>query len=424
MPLTDTRISKAAKKPHPYKLTDAKGLYIEIRPSGAKLWRYRYRIAGKENLYALGEYASAPRGETLEQKEQRIAGGHLTLEEARAKRLEARALVKQGIHPAHRRAHGKAAQIGANADTFQSIATEWLGQMSKTWAPRNLRQVESALEAGLYPYIGRVPVGEIEADRLLELLEQSERRSGPRAAMKLRALASRVFRYAIVRRRGKADPAALLKGAIHPNPVQHHKPLERDRIKVLEEAIEADSLASRETQIALHLLLLTFVRAGELMGAEWSEFDLEQAEWRIPAARMKMREQHIVPLSVQAVALLRELQHRTGRGRYLFPNRQRRDAHMSTSTLNVALIRMGFKGEFSAHGFRATASTMLNEIGYRPDVIERQLAHRERNQSRAPYNHAEYLPERRQMMQQWSDVVDGLVSGDKNVLSGRFGKAA
>ena len=423
MSLTDTRIRNASRKSHPYKLTDAKGLYIEIRPSGAKLWRYRYRINGKENLYALGEYAEAPRGETDDQKTQRIAGGHLTLEEARAKRLEARALVKQGIHPAHRRARAKASQIDANAETFQAVAKEWLAQMSKRWTPRSLRHAERALEAGLYPYVGGLPVREIEANRLLELLEQSERRSGPRAAMKLRALASRVFRYGIVKRRCNLDPAAMLEGAITPNLVQHHNPLPRERIKALSDALDAD-MGNRETGIALRLLLLLFVRPTELRAAEWSEFDLDAGEWRIPAARMKMRDPHIVPLSDQAVALLRELQHRTGRGRFLFPNERRRDAYLGATTLNVALDRMGFKGEFSAHGFRATASTILHEIGYRADVIERQLAHKPRDGVRASYNQAEYLPERRQMMQQWSDVVDEFVRGEKKVLAGRFSKAA
>jgi integrase len=241
--------------------------------------------------------------------------------------------------------------------------------------------------------------------------------------MKLRQYASQVFRFAIVNQCGDTDPAMLLKGAIHALPTRHSKPLPRNRIKALSEALAVD-MGYRETAIVINLLLLLFVRSVELREAEWSEFDLDAAEWRIPATRMKMRSPHFVPLSAQAVALLRELHHRTGRGRYLFPNVRRRGACMSASTLNAALDRMGFKGEFSVHGFRATASTLLNEMGYRPDVIERQLAHKPRDAVRASYNQAEYLDDRRQMMQQWADVVDQLAAGDKRVLTGRFSKAA
>ena len=263
---------------------------------------------------------------------------------------------------------------------------------------------------GLFPYIGSAPVQTVSPARLLELLRQSEKKSGPKAAMKLRQYASQVFRYAIVNQCGEADPAMVLKGAIHAPPTKHRKPLSRDRIRALSEAIDAD-MGNRETQIALKLLLLLFVRPSELREAVWTEFNLDASEWRIPAQRMKMRQPHVVPLSAQAVELLRELHHRTGRHHYLFPNTNRRDACMSASTLNAALERMGFKSEFSAHGFRATASTLLNEIGYRPDVIERQLAHQDRNKVRASYNQAEYLPERRAMMQQWADMLDALAQG-------------
>jgi integrase len=405
MALTDTRIRKANPGKAPRKLTDDRGLYIEIRPTGAKLWRYRYRIAGKENVFALGEYPEVGLGQ------------------AREDRDAARKLVKQGIHPAHRRAEAKAAQVMANADTFQAVATRWLDEKRKTWAPRTALRAERALTAGLYPYIGSVPVRTVTPARLLELLRQSEKRSGPIMAMKLRQYASQVFRFAIVNQCGDTDPAMLLKGAIHALPTRHSKPLPRNRIKALSEALAAD-MGYRETGIVINLLLLLFVRSVELREAEWSEFDLDAAEWRIPAARMKMRSPHFVPLSAQAVALLRELHHRTGRGRYLFPNVRRRGACMSASTLNAALDRMGFKGEFSVHGFRATASTLLNEMGYRPDVIERQLAHKPRDSVRSAYNQAEYLDDRRQMMQQWADVIDQLARGDKKVLTGHFSKAA
>lgn len=422
MPLTDTRISKAKQRRAPYKLTDERGLYIEIRPTGAKLWRCRYRIGGKENVYALGEYTSRPKKETASETLARIDGGRLTLLEARTEREKARALVKQGIHPAHRRAEVKAAQIVANTDTFEAVATRWLADRLKTYAPRTVALAESALQAGLYPYIGSQPVRSITPARLLELLRQCERRSGPAAAIKLRQLASKVFRFAIVNQCGESDPAMLLRDAIT-HVTKHRKPLSRARIKALLDAIEVDS-GNPETRIALRLLLLLFVRPTELREAEWTEFDLDGAEWRIPASRMKMREPHIVPLAPQAVALLRSLHARTGSGRYLFPNVNGRTC-MASGTLLVALTRMGFiNGEFTPHGFRATASTLLNEMGYRPDVIERQLAHKPKDAVRASYNQAQYLAERRQMMHQWADVVDEFARGDKKVLTGRFVKAA
>lgn len=422
MPITDTRIRNCKVRNTPNKLADGRGLYIEIRPTGTKLWRYRYRIGGKENVYALGEYALAPRNETAAEARDRISGGRLTLLEARTERDKARALVKQGIHPSHRRAEAKAAQIAANADTFEAVAGRWLAEKRKIWTPRSVASAEAALRAGLFPSVGSLPVRSITPGRILELLRQSERRSGPAAAIKLRQLASQVFHFAIVNQLSDSDPATLLKGAIT-HRTRHHKAIPRDRIKALFDAMDA-YMGNRETKIAMTLLLLLFTRTGELRGAEWSEFDLDACEWRIQANRMKMRQQHIVPLAPQAIALLRELHARTGMGRYLFPNTNRRDTYMSASTLYNALTRMGFKGEFSAHGFRATASTSLNEMGYPPDVIERQLAHKPRDSVRASYNRAEYLEERRQMMQQWADVLDGLAKGDKKVLTGRFSRAA
>jgi len=230
---------------------------------------------------------------------------------------------------------------------------------------------------------------------------------------------SAIFRYAAATLRADADPAAALKGAIHRTKVKHCKPLSRDQIASFISALDTYG-GYRTTVIALRLALLFFVRTVELRAAEWVEFDLDHAEWRIPAERMKMREPHIVPLSQQAVELLRELHTLTGGQRWLFPNYRRPKTCMTATTLNRALERMGFNGKdsigFSAHGFRATASTILNETGYRPEVIERQLAHKERNNVRASYNQAEYLKERRAMMQQWADMVDDMAK-EKNKLT-------
>jgi integrase len=267
-----------------------------------------------------------------------------------------------------------------------------------------------------------LPIRSVTAAHLLEIVRRVEKRA-PTVALLLRQWCSAVFRYAVATLRADGDPTVALKGAITRPKVQHNKPLSKAEIPRFLEKLEQVG-GNRTTKIALRLLLLLFVRPIELRAGEWvGEFDLDGREWRIPAARMKMREPHAVPLSLQAVELLLELKTITGGSRWLFPNNRRPKTHMGATTLNRALDRMGYSGKFSAHGFRATASTMLNEMGYRPDVIERQLAHKERNAVRAAYNQAQYLAERRDMMQAWADALDSIVAGGR-VVPIRTGKAA
>ena len=414
MPLTDTKIRNTKAEAKPIKLPDASGLYLEVRPSGAKLWRYRYRIAGKENVYALGEYVQVPEGETDEQAQSRRNAGKLSLAEARVKRGECRAMVKQGIHPAHHRQAERLATHAENANTFEAVAREWIAKKKPGWTPYYLRQVERFMQADVFPKIGKLPIRSVTAAHLLEIVKLIEGRGAETVAVLVRQWASAVFRYAVATLRADSDPAAALKGAIHRPKVEHHKPMSRDQIGDFVKALDGYA-GYRTTVIALRLMLLTFVRTVELRGAQWAEFDLDRAEWRIPAERMKMRELHIVPLSWQVVELLRELHTHTGGRTFLFPNYRNPKACMTATTLNRALERMGFNGKdsigFSAHGFRATASTILNETGFRSDVIERQLAHAERDKTRASYNQAEYMPERRAMMQQWADMVDSIAAG-------------
>ena len=402
MPLTDAKIRNTKSEAKPVKLVDGGGLYLEVRPSGAKLWRYRYRIAGKENVFAVGEYFNDKRG------------GHVSLDEARSERDKARALVKQGIHPAHHRQAERLATHAENANTFEAVALEWIAKKKPGWTPYYLRQVERFMQADVFPKIGKLPIRSVTAAHLLEIVKLIEGRGAETVAVLVRQWASAIFRYAVATLRADSDPAAALKGAIHRPKVEHHKPMTRDQIGDFVQALDGYA-GYRTTVIALRLMLLTFVRTVELRGAEWSEFDLDRAEWRIPAERMKMREPHTVPLSWQAVELLRELHTYTGGRTFLFPNYRNPKACMTATTLNRALERMGFNGKdsigFSAHGFRATASTILNETGFRPDVIERQLAHAERDKTRASYNQAEYMPERVAMMQQWADMVDSIAAG-------------
>lgn len=408
MALTDTKIRNAKAGDKPVRLLDGNGLYLELRPTGAKLWRYRYRIGGKENLFALGEYP------------------HVGLGDARAEREKARKLVKQGIHPAHNRQAQRAVQAADNANTFEAVAREWVEKKRLGWTAYYVRQVEGFLKADVFPYIGPLPLRGVTPAHLLAIVRRVESRGAATVALLVRQWCSAIFRYAVATLRADSDPAAALRGAIPRPKTAHRKPLARADIPRFMRALE-DYGGYRTTVIALRLALLTFVRTVELRAAQWTEVDLERAEWRIPAERMKMREPHIVPLSRQAVDLLRELNTLTGGQRWLFPNYRRPSTCMTATTLNRALERMGFNGKdsvgFSAHGFRATASTILNELGYRPDVIERQLAHKERNTVRASYNRAEYLAERQHMMQEWADLVDSMGRGEK-VIPGRFNRAA
>jgi integrase len=401
MPLTDAKVRNTKPDKKPFKISDAGGLYLLVKPNGAKLWRWKYRIAGKENHFAIGEYS------------------RVSLGEAREARDAARKLVKQGIHPAHNRQAQRLAQVAENANTFEAVAREWISKKKPGWTAYYLRQVERFLEADVFPYAGNLPIRNVRAAHLLEIVRRVQGRGAETVALLVRQWCSAIFRYAVATLRADGDPAVALKGAITRPKTEHRKPLSREQIGAFTKALDSYG-GYRTTVIALRLALLTFVRTVELRAAEWTEINLDRAEWRIPAERMKMREAHIVPLSRQALELLRELHTFTGGQRWLFPNYRRPKTCMTATTLNRALERMGFNGKdtigFSAHGFRATASTILNEAGYRPDVIERQLAHKERNKVRASYNQAEYLEERRAMMQQWADLVDDMVKEESKVM--------
>ena len=426
MALTDVKIRGTKPSEKPVKLTDAGGLYLDIRPSGSKLWRYRYRIAGRENLYAMGKFCQAPSRESAVEAVLRKASGRFTLAEARQERDRCRALVKQGIHPAHNRHAQRAGQFSENANTFKAAALEWIENKKSGWSPYYHRQVERFLERDVFPHIGSFPVRSVTAAHLLQIVRRVEGRGAKTVALLLRQWSSAIFRYSIATLRADADPAAALKGSITRPRTDHSKPLTRADIPRFIAALDSYG-GYRTTVIALRLIMLTFVRTVELRAAHWEEIDFNRAEWRIPAGRMKMREQHIVPLSRQVLERLRELHTLTGASSFLFPNYRRPKSCMTATTLNRALERMGFNGKgsmgFSAHGFRATASTILNELGYRPDVIERQLAHSERNSVRASYNRAEYLAERRTMMQEWADLVDEMAAPDTKVIPGCFGQA-
>lgn len=385
MPLTDVKIRQAKPGSVPIKMTDGGGLHLEVKPNGSKLWRYRYRLDGKENTFAIGAYPD------------------VSLADARAERDAAREHVRAGRHPSHVRQTEKATQLAENRNTFKVVAEEWiedrLGQRTQTYRD----QCRRAFVNDVYPAIGRMPMREITAAQVLAILRKMDGRGATTLALQVRQWISAVFRFGVATLRADADPAAALKGAIQRKAINHSQPMSREQLGEYLAAVDRYK-GHRGTVIALKLLPMLFTRTGELRCAKWPEFDLDKALWEIPAERMKMRRKHLVPLPDQAIELLRELRKITA-GELLFPGLRDPSRPISPTTLNRALEYLDMKG-WHCHDFRATASTHLYEMGrWRAEVIELQLAHVERNRVRAAYNHAQYLAERRQMMQSWADTV-------------------
>lgn len=393
MALTDSAIKSFRNStPSTVKLADEKGLFLLITASGAKLWRVRYRFAGREQLLALGAYPD------------------VSLKEARLRRDDIRRQVAAGIDPSAARKTAKAAQAGEGS--FEALALEWYHQFSPNWAPGHAGRIYRRLEVDVLPWIGKRPIAELGAPELLACLRRIQARGALETAHRALQTLSQIFRYAVATGRAVRDPAADLRGALPPVRVKHFATLiDPKAIGALLRDLDGYE-GSFVTRCALQLAPLLFVRPGELRQAEWAEIDLDQSEWRIPGAKMKMRHAHIVPLSRQAVAILEDLHPLTGKGRYLFPGLRSAHRPMSENTVNAALRRLGYaQDQITGHGFRSMASTLLNEMGWHRDAIERQLAHAEADGVRAAYNRAEYLPERRKMMQAWSDYLDGLKQG-------------
>jgi integrase len=422
MPLSDRRIRNAKPKASRYRLSDTHGLALEVSSAGGRYWRYRYRLDGKENIFAAGEWCSAPYGETVEHAAKRRASGRLTLAEARIERVKWRAMVVRGSHPLRAKRAEKLVAAASNANTFDAVAAEFVQKRGQEWGVVYRKNFTRYLERDVSPDIGSMPIREVNSTQVLAILRKVEARGSLSAAAAGRSYVGQVFRYAIATGKADIDPTFALRGALETREVQHHPPLERSDLPAFFEALSADG-ASQPTQIAIRLLAFVFSRTIELRAASWAEFDLDRAEWRIPANRMKMRRPHVVPLPTQAVALLRELHALTGDQQWLFPNTRRPKTYMGGTTINRAIERMGFLDRFTAHGFRATASTLLHEAGFDSRLIEMQLAHQDRNKSRASYDHSARLPERRQMMQSWADMLDEMMKPNSNVVSIRHQSA-
>jgi integrase len=395
MPLTDTAIRNAKPQNKQYKLTDEKGMYLLVNQTG-KYFRLDYRFAGKRKTLALGVYPE------------------VKLAEARGKRDDARKMIANGIDPCQVRKIKKSIQIEQSENSFEAIAREWHGKFSSKWADSHAKKIIRRLELYIFPWLGSRPIADISPPELLSALRRVENKGVLETAHRAQQNCGQVFRYAIATGRAERDPSADLRGAL--TPAKHGRMatiIDPKKIGELLRAIDGYE-GTPVAKSALKLAPLVFVRPGELRHAEWAEIDLDKAEWRIPAEKMKMKDPHIVPLSTQAVEILNEIQPITGQGRYVFPSIRTNRRPMSNNTILAALRRMGYsKEEMSGHGFRAMASTVLHEQGWPSDIIERQLAHAERNSIKAAYNHAQHLPERKKMMQAWADYLDTLKTGSK-----------
>ncbi|WP_417542249.1 tyrosine-type recombinase/integrase [Methylophaga thalassica] len=394
MPLSDLTVRKAQPKEKQYKMADSEGLHLLIHPAGGKYWRFDYRFDGKRKTLAIGTYPD------------------VSLKMARDKKSEARRQIAEGIDPNEFKKATKRARVEASANSFEHVAREWHHKFSSKWSEEHAERLIRRFEKDVFPYIGKKPVSQIDAPELLTVIRRIENRGAIDTAHRALANCGQVFRYAAATGRAFQDPSTALKGALPPIKKKHHASItDPEEIGGLLRAIDGYH-GQFITKCALQLAPYCFVRPGELRRAEWKEIDLVGAEWRIPAEKMKARAVHIIPLSKQALSILKELSELTGSDKYVFPSIRSSQRPMSENTVNGALRRLGFtKDEMTGHGFRSMASTLLNEQGWKYDAIERQLAHSERDEVRASYNYAEYLPERREMMQAWADYLDNLKAG-------------
>lgn len=393
MPLTDTAIRNAKPADKARKLFDGGGLYLEVAPSGGKWWRLKYRFGGKEKRLSLGVYPD------------------VSLRDARDRRDAARKLLANDIDPSQNRKARKAATVERAANSFEVVAREWFDKHAPNWNANHADRIIRRLERDIFPWIGGRPVAEVTAPELLEVVRRIEDRGALETAHRALQNCGQVFRYAVATGRAERDPSGDLRGALPPVKGTHFAAVtEPKQVAEILRAID-DYQGTLPVRCALRLAPLVFVRPGELRHAEWADIDLDAAEWRYVVT--KTRTPHVVPLSRQAVAILRELHPLTGRGRYVFPGARSAKRPMSDNTILAALRRMGIgKEEMSGHGFRAMARTILDEVlGFRPDFIEHQLAHTVRDPNGRAYNRTAHLAERRRMMQAWADYLDRLKAG-------------
>lgn len=406
-PLSATDISKSKPKEKDYKLADGDGMYLLVTVSGGKLWRYDYRFDGRRKTMALGQYPA------------------VSLAEARQRREDVRKLLANGVDPASVKKAQKQAGEDRAADSFEVIGREWYSAYQQQWTPGHATKLLSRMEKEIFPYIGATPIEEIKAPDVLKVLKRIESRGILETAHRVKTIISQVLRYAIAHgRRADRDCTADLKGALPPASAKHFGALTDPKdVAPLLRAMDGFS-GSFVVKCALQLAPVLFCRPGELRCMEWAEVDLDAAEWNIPVEKMKLKAQtkldrkgqyHLVPLSSQAVQILKELHPLTCHSKYVFPSHRSPLRPMSENAITAALRRLGYTGsEMTGHGFRATARTILDEVlGFRPDIIEHQLAHAVKDANGRAYNRTSFLGDRRRMMQVWADYLDGLKAAAK-----------
>ena len=388
MKLTILQIKNAKPEAKPYKLFDGNGLFLLVNNAG-KYWRFKYKFHDKEKVLSIGVFPT------------------VSLAEAREKAIQAKKQLANNIDPSQEKKLEKLKSKINTANNFEAVAREWLENKKDAWTKRHANYVKTRLEADAFPKLGYRPINEIVAPELLMVIRDIENRGALDIASRIKQTCGQIFRYAVATGRADRDISADLKGALKARKKNHYAHLTEKEIPEFLKKLQTYD-GDLQTKLGLNILLLTFVRTIELRGARWDEIDFKEALWKIPMERMKMRTPHIVPLSKQVITLLLQLQKINGDSEHVFPNRNNPKTFISENTFLYALYRMGYHSRTTAHGFRATASTILNEKNFRSDVIERQLAHGDRNKVRASYNHAQYLPERKQMMQWWADYIDSL----------------
>ena len=393
MALTDTRLRALKRSQEVGRYTDGNGLVIDVKPSGALLWRYRYRIGGKENLYAIGAYPE------------------VSLRDARDERDEARKLVRKGIHPAHQRKAEILRQQYANANTFKSVAEEWLAGKKPDWNARTYRQRKNLLESDVFPHIGSLPIEQVTPVHGHSVIKRISKRA-PQMAVIARQCFGGIFRLAIVTQRAHTDLSYALRDSVTVKPTKHKRPLRSHEIPKFFKCLD-EYAGYYPTKVGIQLMWWTLARPTEVIAAKWEEFDLENAIWTIPEERMKMRQPHSLPLPAQAVDALISLQRITGHFDHILPNRSTPRRHAAHSIFVKAFYALGYEGKLTPHGIRVTGRTILGEQGHPKDVLERQLAHIDAKHIRA-YDQGDRLETRREVMQGWADYLDGL-RADANV---------
>lgn len=395
MALTDAAIKNAKPGAKPVRLYDSGGLYLELAPSGGRWWRLKYRFTGKEKRLSLGIYPAT------------------SLKAARDRRDDARRLLASGTDPAaERQADKLQAKLEAER-SFKRVSMAWLEHQAARWAAGTRAQVLASLEADAFPILGPMPIADIRARDVLAMVRKIEARGVGETAARVLQRVRAVFRFAVVEEWIDTNPTldVMASEVLKPRQVKHRSALPDAELPAFLARLDAYD-GDKATRLALHLLMLTTVRPGELRGARWEEFDVDAARWRVPAERMKMKAEHLVPLSRQAVEALRAAELLKDGSSLVFPSPYYPGKPLSENTLNSALSRMGYKGVATAHGFRALFSTVANEAGHDGDVIERQLAHVERNDTRAAYHRSAYVAQRAELVQWWADYLDGKRAGN------------